>query len=340
MMEALLKKLQNIEIPSLRKKIAELVESSYRDDSNNVLVIGCPKDVVQELERLIVLHNLDQECKIVLTNPNRDFGKARYLESVQRIIPVISGKGGVGKSTVAFNLAVSLAELGYKVGICDIDIYGPSLPTLSGISKKPVLEDAMMMPWQKFGIKMMSAGFLINKDDALIWRGPMATRLLYQLMRQTKWAEHEEPLHYMIVDTPPGTGDILLSLMENYKLDGAVVVTTPHDLAISDVKRSCNMLGKMGVKITGIVMNQAYLEHDGQKIEVFGKASSGQNLAKTFSTEVLAQMPISQEIATSASSAKPLCFYKPNHPVSKIFEALAIRITEKMDSYISISKDK
>ena len=171
------------------------------------------------------------------------------LPDIQRMLVVGSGKGGVGKSTVAANLAISLAELGHKVGILDADIYGPSIPRIFNIKEKPEIKDGLLIPFEKYGLKIMSMGFLVPEESALVWRGPMLTKAVHQLFKMTLWATTQDPLDYLIIDTPPGTGDIHLSVAENYEIDGAIVVTTPQALALIDAFKTVDMFKKLQINI-------------------------------------------------------------------------------------------
>lgn len=236
--------------------------------------------------------------------------KTKYkIPNVKKVIVVASGKGGVGKSTIAFNLAVTLSELGYKTGVVDTDIHGPSLPRLAGLKQKPAQDGNYILPLEKFGLEMMSVGFLVNEQDALVWRGPMTTKMLYQLVMMTKWGN----LDYLIVDTPPGTGDVHLSLAENFILDGAVIVSTPQELALSDVKKGINMFHKLEVPIIGIIENMSFFEDpSGQKHYIFGKGGI-QKLSMDLKINFLGVLPINEEVGQTSDDGKPLTFYKPKH---------------------------
>ncbi len=205
-----------------------------------------------------------------------------------------------------------------------MDIYGPSLPALSGLTQKPVLENDMMVPHKKYGIKLMSVGYLVDGADALIWRGPMTTKMLYQLIRMTNWAHDSNELDYLIIDTPPGTGDVHLSLAENYKIDGAIVVSTPQELVLTDVKRALTMFQKLSIPVIGIAENFSYMEQqDGKKLYLFGSGQPNEKLAKQFNTNVIASIPMMQDLNDSCANGKPITFFDVTHPVSQIFEEMA-----------------
>ncbi|MDF3047741.1 MAG: antiporter inner rane protein [Candidatus Midichloriaceae bacterium] len=300
-------------------KLSSYVESITEMKDKILITLAPPKELITSLTPLAAkateaLNTSNQNYQIIFTNTN-----SKKVAGVEKIIIVASGKGGVGKSTIAFNLAISLAQMGKKVGIVDVDIYGPSLPSLSGISKKPVLENGLMLPHEKFGIKMMSVGFLVGAEDALIWRGPMTTKMLYQLIRLTNWGN----LDYLIIDTPPGTGDVHLSLAENYEIDGAIMASSPQGLAVADVKRALTMLKKLDIPLIGIVENYSYiLEANGKKNHLFGDSSASQKLAKAFKTKILAEIPISRELDEANSNARPLTYYKPKSEISLMFEKI------------------
>jgi ATP-binding protein involved in chromosome partitioning len=307
--------------------LADCIESIRTDDEKTHIIIACAKDSLDEFKSLVELaelqfKDLGIEAKIILTNTDAKIRHSRLaVKGVKQVIEVASGKGGVGKSTIALNLAITLAQSGKKVGLVDADIYGPSLPSLTGINKKPVLEDNLMIPHKKFGLKLMSIGFLVNDVDALIWRGPMTTKMLHQLIRLTNWEFDGEMLDYLIIDTPPGTGDVHLSLAENYKIDGAIVISTTQTLATADVTRALTMFSKLDIPVLGIIENYSYIcDKDGNKQYLFGSSHTNTQLAKKFKTKVLAQIPINSDLDMASSNAKPLTYYKPNHLISLMFK--------------------
>ncbi|MEN9472288.1 MAG: hypothetical protein RLZZ495_377, partial [Pseudomonadota bacterium] len=235
-----------------------------------------------------------------------------------------SGKGGVGKSTTAVNLALALAAEGARVGLLDADIYGPSLPMMMGIDGRPESSDGKTMePLENYGIQAMSIGFLIAQDDAMIWRGPMATQALEQLLRQTNWKD----LDYLIVDMPPGTGDIQLTLSQRVPVTGAVIVTTPQDIALLDAKKGIKMFEKVSVPILGIVENMAvhvctkcgHVEH------IFG-ADGGKKMAAEYQMDYLGALPLDMQIRLQADSGKPTVVADPDGAVANLYKALARRV--------------
>jgi len=245
------------------------------------------------------------------------------LPNVQKMIVVASGKGGVGKSTIAANLAVSLAELGHKVGILDADVYGPSIPRIFNIKEKPEIEDGLLIPFEKYGLKIMSMGFLVPEGSALVWRGPMLTKAVHQLFKMTLWATPESPLDYLIIDTPPGTGDIHLSIAENYEIDGAIVVTTPQALSLIDAFKAVDMFKKLQINVWGIIENMAYFINPatGEKEYIFGK-SDLLGYCKDHEIKYIADIWIDEILAS-----KMLVNLTENMPLKELFKEMAEKIT-------------
>lgn len=247
------------------------------------------------------------------------------VTGVRKIIMVASGKGGVGKSTVAVNLAIALALQGKKTGLLDADIYGPSLPQMFSLHHKPVLEDNLMLPHEKYDLKLMSVGFLVDKDTATVWRGPMTTKILYQLLRLTKWGDAQQPLDYLVVDMPPGTGDMHLSMAENYLIDGAIIVTTPHKLALLDAAKAVDMYRKLNIPILGIVENMSYFTASSEgatRHHIFGQGGA-QKLAADSNLPLLASLPLCEEIAAAAEHGKPLAYYAKSSHIANEFVKLS-----------------
>jgi ATP-binding protein involved in chromosome partitioning len=249
--------------------------------------------------------------------------KKAAIPHVKKIIVVASGKGGVGKSTIAANLAASLSAKGLRVGLADVDIYGPSVPKLFDIKQKPVIENDMMIPHFKYGIKLMSVGFLVDENDALIWRGPMTTKMLYQILRLTNWAYDGKDLDVLIVDTPPGTGDVHLSLAENYIIDGAIIVSTPQGLSVIDVKKGIDMFNKFEINIIGIIENMSYYQDDKlHKHYIFGKGQV-REVARSFNIKFLGEIPMVADISHYSDKGKPLPYALPKSAATKIFQDIA-----------------
>ncbi|WP_219209133.1 iron-sulfur cluster carrier protein ApbC [Variovorax boronicumulans] len=271
----------------------------------------------------------------------------QLLPGVKNIVAVASGKGGVGKSTTAVNLALALAAEGASVGLLDADIYGPSLPMMLGIDRRPDSADGKTMtPLENHGVQVMSIGFLVDQDQAMIWRGPMATQALEQLLRQTNWKD----LDYLVVDMPPGTGDIQLTLSQRVPMTGAVIVTTPQDIALLDAKKGIKMFEKVGVPILGIVENMAVhvCSNCGHVEHIFG-ADGGKTMAAQYGMPYLGALPLDIQIRLQADSGKPTVVTDPDGEVAGIYKAIArtvaIGIAETAKDFsskfptITVSKD-
>jgi ATP-binding protein involved in chromosome partitioning len=261
----------------------------------------------------------------------------QVMPNVKNIIAVASGKGGVGKSTTAVNLALALSAEGAKVGILDADIYGPSQPMMMGVEGRPESADGQTMePLENYGVQVISIGFLIDRDEAMIWRGPMATQALEQLLRQTNWKD----LDYLIVDMPPGTGDIQLTLSQRVPLTGAVIVTTPQDIALLDARKGIKMFEKVGVPILGIVENMAVhvCEKCGHVEHIFG-ADGGKNMAAEYGMDYLGALPLNMSIRVQADSGMPTVVADPEGEIAGLYKSvarqLAIKIAAKAKDFSS-----
>ena len=248
----------------------------------------------------------------------------QLLPNIKNIVAVASGKGGVGKSTTAVNLALALAAEGASVGILDADIYGPSIPMMMGLSGKPESADGKTMePLENYGVQVISIGFLVAQDEAMIWRGPMATQALEQLLRQTNWRD----LDYLIVDMPPGTGDIQLTLSQRVPMTGAVIVTTPQDIALLDAKKGIKMFQKVGVPILGIVENMAVhvCSNCGHIEHIFG-ADGGKAMAREYAMDYLGALPLAMQIRVQADSGQPTVVADPEGELAGIYKAVARQV--------------
>ena len=254
---------------------------------------------------------------------------AKLVDGVKNIIAVASGKGGVGKSTTAVNIALALAAEGARVGMLDADIYGPSQPTMLGITGQPnTIGGQFMEPMTNHGLQAMSIGFLIANDDTpMIWRGPMVVQALDQLLRQTKW----DNLDYLVVDLPPGTGDIQLSLAQQVPVTGAVIVTTPQDIALMDARKGLKMFEKVGIKIVGIVENMSthICSKCGHEEHIFG-AGGGEKMCADYNTELLGSLPLDIQIREQTDSGKPTVVADPDGKIAKTYMQIARRIAVKI----------
>ena len=238
---------------------------------------------------------------------------------------ISSAKGGVGKSTVAVNLAFALQNLGLKIGILDADVYGPSLPKLIGLNEKPKSEDGKaLIPLEKYKAQCMSMGFLVEEQTPMIWRGPMVISALKTMTQKVLWKD----LDVIIIDLPPGTGDTQLTFAQEVKVDGAIIVSTPQDLALLDVKRGIQMFDKTGVKILGLIDNMSFFKGDDKKeYKIFGEGGV-EKTAKEFNKNFLGKIPLSQDLRNSADQGEPLTHSDPDHEVSKIFKGIAEKIKQ------------
>jgi ATP-binding protein involved in chromosome partitioning len=290
--------------------------------------------------------------------PQGGLPKQKALEGVGHVIAVASGKGGVGKSTVAVNLALALAKIGHKVGLLDIDIYGPSLPTLLGVQERPAVKERRIIPLEKAGLKLMSLGFLMEEDTPVIWRGPIVTGIIRQFLQDVDW----RGIDYLIVDMPPGTGDAQLSLAQTVPVDGAVIVTTPSDLALIDAARGLQMFKTLNVEVLGIVENMSYYVWPGQlqaqallaqlrgqaqgqagatdtiakleavveqnsRFHIFGQGG-GAREAERLQTSLLAEIPLDADVRKGGDEGTPVVLGDPEGAVSQAFVNLAHRVAK------------
>lgn len=257
-----------------------------------------------------------------MAQPPNPFEQQRPIPGVKSIIAVSSGKGGVGKSTVSVNLAMALAKRGAKVGLLDADIYGPSVPRMLGaLNQKPELDSAgKLLPLERFGLKLMSIGFLVDEDLAVVWRGPMLFKAMEQFLRDVNWGE----LDFLLVDMPPGTGDVQLSLAQKVPLTGAIAVSTPQNVALTDVKKAIDMWTRVGIPILGVVENMAYFQAPGQteKLQLFPKGSLDSYLReKNFAK--LGEVPFQPNIGVSGEAGIPVVESRPDADESRAFFAIA-----------------
>ncbi len=237
-------------------------------------------------------------------------------------IAISSAKGGVGKSTFATNLALALKKVGFKVGLLDADIYGPSIPKMLGINEKPKSDGQKLDPINKYDIQCMSIGFLTDQQTPMIWRGPMVTSAIRTFTQKVNWKN----LDFIIVDMPPGTGDTQLTFSQEIKMDGVIIISTPQEVALTDVKRGIKMFDKLGVKILGLINNMSYFKgDDGKKYKLFGEASV-EDTSKEFNKIFLGEIPIVPEVGKCGDEGKPIVEASPENEISKIYLMLANKI--------------
>ena len=249
------------------------------------------------------------------------------IPGVKAILSVASGKGGVGKSTTAVNLALALAAMGKKVGLLDADIYGPSVPRLMGITDKPQAKGDKILPIEKYGIKTMSIGYMLGEDQPLIWRGPMVMGALQQLLGEVDWG----PLDVMVVDLPPGTGDAQLSLVQTVPLTGAVIVSTPQDIALIDARRGLKMFEKVNTPVFGIIENMSYFvcPHCGEASEIFGYGGA-QETAAEMGVDFLGEIPLHMSIRETSDAGTPIMVKDPDGPQAEAYKAIAAAVAMKL----------
>jgi ATP-binding protein involved in chromosome partitioning len=344
--EKVLEALSNVQEPDLGKDIVTLnmvkdivIEKYYVSFTVVLTTPACPlKDVIKNacINAIKLLVNKDAVVKVNFTSntTTKRTDNGAVLPKVKNVIAVVSGKGGVGKSTVAANLALAIAQGGAKVGLMDADIYGPSVPIMFGVrGERPMMMEiegkGMIVPLEKYGIKLMSIGLLVDEKNAVVWRGPMASSAIRQFVTDVYWDE----LDYLVIDMPPGTGDIHLTLMQTVPVTGAIIVTTPQDVALADAKKGVAMFGQaqLNVPVLGLVENMSYFtpaELPDHKYYIFGK-DGGKRLADEYDLPFLGQIPLVQSIREGGDSGKPIMM--SNDEVSKnAFEGFAAQVVRSI----------
>ncbi len=344
--ERVLDALKNVNDPDLNKDLVSLnmvKESKLEKNKLSVTVElttpACPlKDKIKsDCEEALNREFPDEEIIVNLTanvNAHKNQQKAGILPGVKNTIAVASGKGGVGKSTVAVNLAVALAKEGAKVGLIDADIYGPSIPLMLGVGNKPqIMQDVStqkMIPLERYNVKLMSIGFLIGEDDPVIWRGPMASGAIKQFMGDVNWGE----LDYLLFDLPPGTGDIQLTLVQTIPLSGAIIVTTPQPVSLIDAQKGLKMFSRVNVPVLGIIENMSYFiaPDTGNRYDIFG-SGGGEKLAADMNTKFLGGIPIDPRIREGGDNGKPIVNEIPESDEAKKIQ----EISRQLAAQISIN---
>jgi ATP-binding protein involved in chromosome partitioning len=266
-------------------------------------------------------------------SPASPMSKQSEIPGISAVIAVASGKGGVGKSTTALNLALGLRDLGLRVGLLDADIYGPSVPRLTGIREKPTLDDnKKMIPIVRFGLAIMSIGFLVEEETAMIWRGPMVMSAITQMLRDVAWGT----LDVLVVDMPPGTGDAQLTLAQNVPLKGAVIISTPQDLSLIDARRGLAMFRKVNVPVLGIVENMSYFQcpHCGTRSDIFGHGGA-RHEAERLGVPFLGEIPLHMSIRTTSDSGTPVVESEPDGPYAAIYRAIGAKVRDQLQGVIA-----
>jgi len=299
-------------IKTVNDELVSLIKTSLND-----IDIG-GRELVVVISQTIISHSSQQGAKAV--------------PGIKNIIAIASGKGGVGKSTVSANLALALAASGAKVGVLDADIYGPSQPRMLGVDGKPeALENKMLVPMSNYGIKIMSIGFLVDDDTPMIWRGPMVTQALEQMLRGTAWNDDGHDVDYLVIDLPPGTGDIQLTLSQKVPVSGSVIVTTPQDIALLDARKAYKMFEKVDVPVFGIIENMSthVCSQCGHEEAIFG-VDGAKKMASDYNLDVLGDIPLEMAIRELADSGKPTVVAQPESATAKRYQTIALKITGKL----------
>lgn len=339
---AVLAALRNIEDPDLHKDIVSLgfVKDIKIDGGKVAFTIemttpACPvrekfkSEASEHVSKIPGVASVDVNMTSQV-RPSRSEIKNQLIPGVLNVIPVASGKGGVGKSTVSANLALALSQMGARVGLMDADIYGPSIPMIMGVKEHPqVLDGGRLIPPVQYGVKIISMGFFLQEDQAVIWRGPMLIQMITQFLGDVEWGE----LDYLIVDLPPGTGDIQLSLCQKIPLTGAIVVSTPQDVALKIAQKAILLFQKMKCPLLGIIENMSYFvcRHCGEREEVFGNGGA-RRAAVDLDIPFLGEIPLATDIRTASDRGKPLLISDPESPYAKAF----MHAAEDLAAHVSI----
>lgn len=339
-LEEITKILSSIKLQGRTKNIIDSNMISGLELKNNLITfvlelsseeVDSSDTITKTIEEKLLTISEIEKVSIVITSHNKKIEKnwkKNYKYSpATNIIAIASGKGGVGKSTSAINLALSLMKLNFKVGILDADIYGPSLPKLVGINIKPKNNGKKIIPHNAFGLQAMSIGFLIPEDKPTIWRGPMVMGAIEQLVRDIDW----QNLDVLIIDMPPGTGDAQLTLSQKVQLTGAIIISTPQDLSLIDARKGLNMFKKVNVPILGIIENMSYFlcEKCETKHKIFGNGGAKAE-AKKLGVPFLDEIPLDILLRSSSDEGRPIVLQEPNHLISKKFLQIATLISEKL----------
>lgn len=307
----------------------EALENELRKKSEEAIQKFIDKEAIVDVQMAV---NLSKKREMDASKPGQQQAQQQeILPGVKNIIAVASGKGGVGKSTVAVNIAAALAKQGKKVGLMDTDIYGPSIPTMFNIHDRPnITTQKKLIPHEKYGIKLVSMGFLVDVDQAMVWRGPMATSAIKQFMTDVEWGE----LDYMIMDLPPGTGDIQLTIVQTVPLTGAVIVSTPQTVALDDARKGVAMFKKVNVPVLGVVENMAYFtppDMPDKKYYIFGEGGAS-HLAQEMNVPVLGEVPLQQTLREGGDSGKPIVLEDSQTPAATAL----MEVTGNMQQQLAI----
>lgn len=341
--QRILEALSKVQEPELHKDLVSLnmIRNIKIDETKVSFTVvlttpACPlkNQIEQEARDAVLSISGINEVEIIMDANVPSDGRSRGLMQlpIRNAIAIASGKGGVGKSTVAVNTAVVLAQSGAKVGLLDADIYGPNIPTMMGVDHLPPAQESKMIPAEAHGVKLMSIGFLVKADQPLIWRGPMLHSAIRQFLSDVDWGE----LDYLIVDLPPGTGDAPLSLVQSLPLSGGVIVTLPQQVSLDDARRSLEMFRQLSVDVLGVVENMSYLElPNGDRMDIFG-GGGGQRLADESGVPFIGAIPMDPAVREGGDNGKPVVVTNPDSPVAQSLRT----ITEQLAAKISIAAVK
>ena len=328
--EAVMTALSKVQEPELHKDLVTLnmirdlkIEGGKVSFTVVLTTPACPLrgQIEREARQAVLSLPGAQSVDIKLDSNVPNDGRARGLLQlpIRNAVAIASGKGGVGKSTVAVNVAAVLAQSGARVGLLDADIYGPNVPTMMGIDHLPAPKENKLLPAEKYGVKMMSIGFLVKPDQPLIWRGPMLHSAIRQFLTDVEWGE----LDYLIIDLPPGTGDAALSLAQSLPLSGSVIVTLPQQVSLEDARRGLEMFRQLDVNIFGVVENMSYLElPDGTRMDIFG-SGGGKRLAEESGVPFIGAIPMDPSVREGGDRGVPVVISNPDSPVAKALRVVA-----------------
>jgi len=340
--QGVLEALKKVHEPKLKKDLVELgmIRDLTVEEGNVKLTLAlttlrCPlkSQMVDEIKEIVGALSGVSSVDVQLAAMSGEERKKLFpkhplagIDKVKHTLAVASGKGGVGKTTVAVNVALALQKRGYKVGLLDADVYGPSLPIMLGISEKPEMEAGMILPAEKFGLKILSIGMMLKKGQAVIWRGPLVTGAIRQLLGDVMWGE----LDYLIIDLPPGTGDPSITITQEIPEMQVLMVTTPQEVALADVRRAVELFAKMKRPVLGLIENMSYFQcsHSTERLEIFG-SGGGQKLSLETGLPLLGAIPIDMEISKGGDSGVPLMISSPDSETAQIFLDMAMKIGKK-----------
>lgn len=339
--EQVLNSLRSVEDPDLKKDVVSLgfikklnIEGSRVSFELELTTPACPLKAQLKAAAETAVKGIGgvTEVNVEVTSrvsEHRMPGKEEILPGVKNIVAIASGKGGVGKSTVSVSLAVALARTGARVGLLDTDIYGPSIPIMMGITEKPEIRGEKLIPIVKYGVSLMSIGFMIAEDTPLIWRGPMVMKAVEQLLTDVEWGN----LDYLLMDLPPGTGDVQLTLAQKVPLTGVVIVTTPQDVALLDVVRGISMFRKLDVPILGVIENMSFFRcpHCGERSDIFSHGG-GEAASKKLDVPFLGEVPIDLKIREGGDAGRPVLVDDSESPQSKVFMNLAEQLASRISA--------